>query len=188
MDCIDAIMTRRSCRSFSDKNVEEDKILKILECATYAPSPANKQPWEFTVVLNREYGKRLKEESEKTKAYLATRSGWKWLDSFDLEFVAQAPVLIVVTGDPSKNGAEQFLNLPGACYVDACSAAIQNICLAAHSLGLGSLWYTLYEKETAREIFGVEKDPVGIVCLGYPATPPGQTRRKSLEEKVRYIR
>lgn len=188
MDCIEAIMSRRSCRSFSDREVEEDKIIKILECATYAPSPANKQPWEFTVVLDREYGKRLKEESEKTKEYLASRSGWKWLESFNLDFVTQAPVLIVVTGDPSKNGAEQFLNVPGKCYVDACSAAIQNICLAAHTMGLGTLWYTLYEKETAKAIFGVDKDPVAIVCLGYPAVPPGATRRKSLEEKVRFIR
>lgn len=59
MDCIDAILGRRSCRSFKNQPVEPDKIQTILRCAIYAPSPANKQPWEFIVVQNPTYNQRL---------------------------------------------------------------------------------------------------------------------------------
>lgn len=189
MDCIDAILNRRSCRSFLDKKVEEDKIQKILECAIYAPSPANKQPWEFLVVTDPAYNRRLQEAAEKTKIYMAERSGWKWLPAFRIDFLTQVPVLIVVVGDPAKNGAEQFTNEPSKGYLNACSAAIQNMCLAAYSMGLGTLWYSLYEKQSVRDIFGVpeDKDPVGIVCLGYPTQTFAAPKRMGLSEKVRYI-
>lgn len=190
MDCIDAILNRRSCRSYLNKAVEDEKIQKILMCAIYAPSPANTQPWEFIVVTNPTYNRRLLEEAEKTKVYMAERSGWKWLPAFKIDFLTQAPVLIVMVGDPTKNGAEQFKNEPTKGYINACSAAMQNMCLAAHSMGLGTLWYSLYEKESAREIFGIpeSKDPMGIICLGYPAQTLTAPRRIGLDEKVRYIR
>lgn len=189
MDCLDALMTRRSIRSFKSDSVEPEKITKILECAALAPSPANKQPWEFLVVTNPEYNKKLQEAAIKAKVYLAERSGWKWIPSFSLGFVSQAPVMIVVVGDPSKNGAEQFLNSPGHGYEQACCASIQNICLAAHCLGLGTLWFSLYEKEDVRSIFGIpaEKDPVGIVLLGYAAHDPAAPPRKGLADKVSYL-
>lgn len=189
MDCIEALMGRRSCRSFKSDPVEHNKLEKILQCAIFAPSPANKQPWEFIVTANPEYNLKLKESSEKAKVYLAERSGWKWLPPFKIDFVIQAPVLIVVVGDPAKNGAEQFLNSPGEGYVQACAAAIHNICLAAHSLGLATLWYSLYEKEDVRNIFGIAdtKDPVSIVCLGYAAQEATAPPRKSLADKVTFL-
>lgn len=97
--------------------------------------------------------------------------------------------MIVVVGDPSKNGAEQFLNVPGHGYEHACAASIQNICLAAHCLGLGTLWLSLYEKEDTRQIFNIstDKDPIGIVLLGYAAHEPSTPPRKELNDKVRYI-
>lgn len=189
MDCIETILSRRSCRSFLDKPVEEEKIRQILKCAIYAPSPANKQPWEFIVARGPEYGRRLREQAEKTKPYIASRSGWKWIPHYRLDFVSEAPVLIVVVGDPAKNGAEQFLDEPSSGFEHACSAAVQNICLAAHSLGLGTLWLSLYEKSDARAIFGVprDKDPMAIVCLGYPARVSSAPARQGLAEKVRYL-
>lgn len=189
MDCIEAILNRRSCRSFLDRPVEEEKIRQILECAIYAPSPANKQPWEFIVTRNPEYNRRLHEQAVKTKVYVASRSGWKWIPFYKLDFVLEAPVLIVVVGDPAKNGAEQFLNEPSNGFEQACSASVQNICLAAHSLGLGTLWLSFFEKSDARAIFGVppEKDPMAIVCLGYPARVTSAPARQGLAEKVRYL-
>ncbi len=189
MDCIEAILSRRSIRSFVDQKVEEEKINIILSCALASPSPANKQPWEFIVIKNVQCRSMIQKEAEQAKAYLAERSGWKWLPGFKLNFITEAPVLIAVVGDPSKNGAEQFLNVPSEGYINACSAAIQNICLASHSLGLGTLWLSLYEKEAVRKILGIDaqKDPVGIVCLGYPAGNPPTPPRKGISEKVRYI-
>lgn len=189
MDCIEAILTRRSCRKFKNQAVEPEKIKTILECAIYSPSPANKQPWEFIVVTDPEYNICLQEASEEVKKRLADRSGWNWLPDFKLTFITEAPVLIVVVGDPSRNGAEQFLNDPSQGYQHACSAAIQNMLLAAHSQGLATLWLSLFEKSDARRIFNIaeDKDPFAIVCLGYPEVIGVVPLRKGLESKVTYI-
>ena len=190
MDCLEAILSRRSCRSFKNRPVEKDKIETMIKAAIYAPSPANKQPWEFIVVNNPKYNSDLKESSDATRVKLASRSGWKWLDTFDLSFLLHAPTLIVVIGDPSRNGAEQFLDVPSPGYLEACSAAIQNMLLTGQSQGLGTLWFTLFEKKDIRKLFAIEdaKDPVGIVCVGYPEHVSSQPPfRKGAEEKVKYI-
>lgn len=189
MDCMEAILNRRSCRSFKSQPVEKEKIKTLLEAAIYAPSPANKQPWEFIVVTNPTYKAQLKETSDITKEKLAARSGWAWLPNFKIDFVAQAPVLIVVVGDPSRNGAEQFLDVPSPGYLEACSAAIQNILLAAHTQGLATLWFSLYEKADVRNIFHIseDKDPVGIICVGYPEKIGAAPVRKGIGDKATFI-
>jgi nitroreductase len=62
--------------------------------------------------------------------------------------------------------------------------------LAAHAMGLGSLWFTLYEKDVMRELLGLDadKDPVALVCLGKASGDPINTPRKPLQEKIRYVR
>lgn len=190
VDCHDAIFNRRSCRSFKSQPVEMDKIRRMLEAALYAPSPANKQPWEFLVTSNPKYHAQIKAASDVTKQILSDRSGWKWLPVFDISFLLQAPTLIIVIGDPNKNGAEQFLDDPSPGYLEACSAAVQNLMLSAQAQGLGTLWFSLFEKDDLRKIFkiGAEKDPIGVICVGYPdkltATAP---TRKGIEDKVTFL-
>lgn len=189
MECFDALLGRRSCRNYKSDQVEKEKITKMLEAAIYAPSPANKQPWEFIVVNNPEYNKKIKELGERTRSKLAERSGWKWMPTFNIDFLVQAPTLIVVIGDPAKNGAEQFLDEPSAGYIASCSCAIQNMMVAAHAQGLGTLWWSLFEKKEIRDVFGIsaDKDPIGIVCVGYPERVGTAPPRKGLAEKVRYF-
>lgn len=189
MDVLEAIKGRRSCRSFETRQVEREKVLKMLEAATYAPSPVNKQPWEFIVVTNPAYNRQLWEIADKTKEKLALKSGWKWLPTFNVEFVTQAPVLIVVVGDTQRNGAEQFLDTPSQGYLQACCAAIQNMMLVAYAQGLQTLWFSLYEKNDARELFKIaeDKDPIAVICVGYPEYVGAAPPRKPLETKVRYI-
>jgi len=71
-----------------------------------------------------------------------------------------------------------------------CSAAIQNMHLAAYAYGLGSLWFTLFDKKKLREILGIDeaKNPVALVCLGKKASEPAPLPRKSVKDKTRYIR
>lgn len=189
MEIIEGLLTRRSCRKFTPQPVEKEKIIKILECASFAPSPANKQPWEFIVTTNLRYNLELKNSAEAAKEKLFARSGWKWLPAYRLDFITEAPVLIVVTGDPERNGAEQFLDEPSKGYEHACCAAIENLLLAAHGLGLATLWLSLFEKKEARSIFGIDEkqDPVAIICLGYPAGPVAAPARKDLGDKVRFL-
>jgi len=189
LEMFEALLTRRSCRRFIDQPVEREKIMKILECAISAPSPANKQPWEFIVTENPKYAQEFKVAVETVKEKLAVRSGWKWLLTYSVDFLLQAPVLIVVTGDPERNGAEQFLDEPGIGYEHACCAAIENMLLAAHGLGLAALWFSLFEKRDARRIFGVDEklDPVAIVCLGYTDIRSIAPARKDLATKVNFL-
>lgn len=189
MDCMEALLGRRSCRNFKPDPIEKEKVLKMLEAATYAPSPAHKQPWEFIVVNNLAYNKKIKEHGELVKAKVAERSGWTWLPSFNIDFLMQSPTMIVVLADPSKYGGEHFLDEPSLGYLEGCACAVQNMMLAAHAQGLGTLWWSLFEKKDVRKIFGIseDKDPIGIVCVGYPQKLGNAPVRKSLEEKVRYI-
>ncbi|PKM90847.1 MAG: hypothetical protein CVU87_00905 [Firmicutes bacterium HGW-Firmicutes-12] len=189
MECIEAILTRRSCRKFKSQEVESEKIKTMLECAIFSPSPANKQPWDFIVATNPDYNHLLKEASDEAKKKLVERSGWKWMPKFKIDFITEAPVLIVVIGDPTRNGAEQFLDVPSQGYQQACSAAIQNMLLAAHSQGLSTLWLSLFEKSDVRRIFNIsqDKDPIAIICVGYPDVIGDAPPRKGLETKVTYL-
>ncbi|RLF59746.1 MAG: hypothetical protein DRN37_03580 [Thermoplasmata archaeon] len=93
-------------------------------------------------------------------------------------------------GDPKKTGLDSFLEEGGVGYQHACAAAIQNIHLAAHALGLGTLWFTLFDRQVIREILGIpgEKTPLALICLGKPAKPSPAPPRKKVKDKVRFIR
>jgi len=189
MDVFSAIFGRRSCRSFSNRPVEREKVMKMLEAACFAPSPANKQPWEFIVVSNPRYNEQLKAKVDAVLPKLAARSGWQWIPNYKADFLLNVPTLIVVVGDPSRNGAEQFLDEPAPGYLEACAAAVQNMMLAAHAQGLGSLWFTLFEKSDVRALFNIaaNKDPLGVICVGYPEKIGQPPPRKPLESKVTFI-
>jgi nitroreductase len=189
MDVFEAIKGRRSCRKFIEYPVEREKIIKMLGCAIYAPSPANKQPWEFIVTDNMRYNQMLKKVAESTKEKLAARSGWKWLATFNIDFITEAPILIVVVGDPKKHGAEHFLDAPSLGYQHACSASIQNMLLAAYAQGLSTLWLSLFEKKDVRKIFSIadEKDPLAIICVGYGEQSGEAPPRKEIQEKVIFL-
>jgi 5,6-dimethylbenzimidazole synthase len=190
VDIFTAIKERRSCRKFHPEAIGDADIEKILEAGNWAPSSANQQPWEFVVIMNPGIQERIFSESEICKQKLFERSGWKWLEKFPIDFVKEAPVVIAVVGDPTKSGADMFLDEgTGRGYLQGCSAAIQNMMLAAHALGLGSLWFTLFEAAAVRQILSLDagKDPVALLCIGKPATTAG-TKRKDVHEKTTYLR
>ena len=133
----------------------------ILEAGTWAPSPLNMQGWEFIVITSSDVKERVFDEAERCRRWALEKSGWKWLDSYQVDFLKQAPVMIVVVGDPKKTGVDMFMEEGMVGYQAACAAAIQNIHLAAHSFGLGSLWFTLFDKKALRGILEIsdEKTP-----------------------------
>ena len=190
MDVFTAIKERRSCRNFLSEPVSEDAIERILGAAIWAPSPLNLQPWEFIVVTKTEVKEKLFSEAERCRKWGLEKSGWKWLESYKVDFLQSAPVIIAVIGDPKKTGLDMFLEDGGVGYQHACAAAIQNIHLAAHALGLNSLWFTLFDKAAMREILGIDpaKTPLALVCLGKAGGELLQTRRKDVKEKTTYIR
>ena len=190
MDVFNAIKGRRSYRSFLPEQINEEVIEKILEAAIWAPSPLNTQPWEFVIITNEEIKEKIFSEAKRCITWALEKSGWSWLEKYQADFLQSAPVIIAVIGDPKKTGVDMFLEEGGVGYQHACAAAIQNMHLAAHALGIGSLWFTFFDKKAMREILSIdqEKTPLALVCLGKPSGEPLQTRRKDIKEKTIYIR
>jgi nitroreductase len=150
MDAMKAILTRRSVREFKQGTIEREKIEQILAAGMSAPSAHNEQPWCFLVIDDREVLSKL----------AATAS--------HVEMAATAGAAIVVCGDLD-------LELTPGSWVQDCSAATQNILLAAHALGLGAVWTHCHpDPVMQREVTDLFKladniKPLAIVVMGEPA-------------------
>lgn len=179
MEVFDAIKARRSIRKFLDKPVEPEKLQTVLEAARMAPSWANMQCWRFVVVQDQQVKAQISELSY-VEAYFATR-GYKTNPS--QKALAQAPVVIVACADPAQSG-----NLWGQdYYMTDLGIAVENLMLAAHAVGLGSVFVGVFNEESLRDLLGIPADIriVGLFPLGYPveggkAGPP----RKPIDEIV----
>ena len=110
---IDEIISRRSVRKFTNEKITKETILKILECARWAPSGLNNQPWEFIVI----------ESENKNKLAECTKYG---------QIIRSAPVCIAVYYNKDR-GYNRVKDIQGV------SAAMQNILLSIHMLGLGGV-------------------------------------------------
>jgi nitroreductase len=145
---IKTIFSRRSIRKYTKESVSEEHIKTLLEAAMAAPSGSNRKPWHFVVVTERGTLNRLAKAHQYAK------------------MLHEAPLCIVVCGDESL--AQHF-------WQQDCSAATQNILLAAQALGLGSVWCGVYPLETRvseiSEILGIEPPvrPLNLIAMGYPA-------------------
>lgn len=179
MDVMEAIRTRRSIRKYQDKPVEEEKLRAVLDAARLAPSWANMQCWRFVVVKDAAMRGRISELSY-VESYFAPK-GYKANPA--LKALAQAPVVIVACADPDQSGdlGEQYY------YLADVGIAVQNLMLAAHAQGLGSVFVGVFDEEKLRELLGIPPNIriVGLFPLGYPeGEPKGGPPRKGLEEIV----
>jgi 5,6-dimethylbenzimidazole synthase len=190
MDLFTAIKERRSCRSFTSEPVDQQTIEKIIEAGTWAPSPMNAQPWEFIVVTSPEMKEKVYAEAERCRKWALRTSGWSWLDKYQIEFLKDVPAFIAVIGDPKKSGVDMFLEDGSVGYQYACAAAAQNMMLAAQALGIGSLWFTLFDKQKMGEVLGVnpEKKVLSLVCLGRASGAVAPVPRKPAQEKTSWVR
>ncbi len=212
MDVLEAIRSRRSCRRFSTRPVEDGKINLVLEAGAWAPSPGNSQPWEFGVVAGSNLRRKIRENADLAlKYHLYEISGFRltplsylqlhpldamgWGESkfppdaatYDTSFLEQVPVIVAVAADPRQtpDGAEGRND----GYKYASAAAVQNMLLSAHFLGLGSLWFTLFHERTLKPVLGIvpEKHLIALVCLGYPEEQSKPPPRRSHEALVRRL-
>ena len=161
---LELIEARYSARSYSDREVEQEKIDYILECARLAPSAVNFQPWKFILV----------ESEEKRKALHA---------GYAQEWFQQAPLYIVVCGDHSQSWTRKKDSHDHA-DIDAAIAA-EHICLAATEVGLGSCWVCDFRPAIVSEVLGIDGEtvyPVAIIPIGYATDTPTLKKRKTLEE------
>ncbi|HEY9076412.1 MAG TPA: nitroreductase family protein [Anaerolineaceae bacterium] len=149
---IDLFLKRRSIRRFSDQPVEIEKIQALLEAAMAAPTATNSQPWEFIVITEPETLKALR-----SKMVFGRYS---------------APLVICVCGSPGK---ANNLAVGRMFWEQDCSAATENILLAAVSLGLGGVWVGVHPVTpfvaAVRSVLNIPGSviPLCLVYLGYPA-------------------
>jgi nitroreductase len=145
------ILQRRSIRRYQDRPVEPEKLELLLRAAMAAPSACSSRPWEFIVITEREVLDRLREK------LLFARYN--------------APAAIAVLGNLgiANNSAAK------THWVQDCSAAIENMLIAAPGLGLGAVWIGVYPLPSAmgpvRKILEIPDDiiPLSLVYVGYPA-------------------
>ena len=166
MELKDAILRRKSIRSYENRPVPEDKLNIVLEAARMAPSGANRQPWKFVVVR----------DSEKRKQ-LSVASGGQG-------HVAEAPVVIAAVGTMPEN--VMVCDVPG--YPVDLSIAVDHMTLAAVDEGLGTCWIGAFNQDKARDTLGVPKNCkiVALLTLGFPRDQGRPKERKPLEEIVCY--
>ncbi len=166
METLQAIATRRSIRKFLGKPVSSDTVRMLLEAAMFAPSAGNEQPWQFIVLDDR----KLLDEVPSICA--------------NASMCRQSPLAILVCGDKAFERYPEF-------WVQDCSAAVENLLLAAHALGLGAVWAGVYPLNDRVEVFrrrlGLPEEitPFALVALGYPNEAPATPKRYN-EERVHY--
>lgn len=139
-ETINVILRRRSSRKFKQEKIKDDELQIILEAGKHAPSAMNQQPWHFTVIQNTELLKSINEMCKtalikaKNKRFEEMSDG-KDISRINLFFNAQT--LIIVSG-----------NEKAIAPMNDCNLAIENMLIAAESLGIGSCWiqaiYYLY--------------------------------------------
>lgn len=160
---LDNIFARKSVRTYLNKGVEEEKIDLMLRAGMAAPSGKDQRPWEFIVVTERA-------SLDSMAAALPYA-----------KMLTEARYAIVVCGDSTRSSY---------WYLD-CSAATQNILLAAESLGLGAVWTAAYPYEdrmqVVRKYTALPENilPLCVIPFGYPATQQ-QSKQKYDEKKIHY--
>lgn len=152
---INNIMTRASIRTFTDEPLTDSQIEALLKAGMAAPSARNKQPWKFVVVKSRPLLRQIADSLPNTR-------------------LASAACAIVVCGDMTKtlDGVDRNF------WIHDCSAATENILLAAHALGLGAVWTGIFPNpdrvDKLRGLTDIPETqiPLCVIAIGRPAENP----------------
>jgi len=147
------ILSRRSIRKYTAEPVTDEQVVELLKAAMSAPSAGNQQPWQFVVVRSQE----ILDAIPTVHPHAA--------------MTPHASVVIAVCGDLSNLKYEDR-------WVQDCSAATENVLLAAHERGLGAVWLGVYPTETrvegVRQLLRLPEHviPLALVSVGHPAESP----------------
>ena len=188
-ETLQTILSRRSIRRFEPRQIEEEKLQAILQAGAFAPSAMNQQSWHFTVIQNEAVLNKIIstcKELMMASDNHAMKERMADIGARGVNLFYDAPTIIIVSGN-EKNLVPQI----------DCSLALENMLLAAHSLGIGSCWLHalvhLYSSEQGKSFLhaqvGVPEGyaVIGAGAFGYQATeaPKAPSRRENI---VTYLR
>ena len=158
MSFIDCILTRRSIRRYEKKDISEDALAQILEAGRQAPSAVNKQPIHFIIVKDNEIKKGFSN-------FLFNR------------FINDAPVVLVGCADVNSL-------LTGKWAIVDAVIAMQNMVIAAWTLGVGSCWIGACNEDKVKELLKIPDKwkVVALITFGYPTEQPKPRKKKPFEE------
>lgn len=150
---MNSIFKRRSIRKYTNQEVSEDDVRKLLEAGMCAPSASNIRPWHFIVVRDKD----MLEKLSKTHKYAY--------------MVKNANIAIIVCGDYTLHTHKDY-------WILDCSAATENILIEATELNLGAVWVAVFPREErinyVRDLLKLPENimPLCIVSIGHPAEKP----------------
>ena len=160
------IRERKSTRLFSNKEVEQEKIDKILEAGRLAPTAKNYQPFKIYVV---------KSADGLEKIDKCTRCRFK------------APLVFIVLGDIEKSYVKEGSSL----NVMDSSIVATHMMLEATNVGVDNIWIELFDKKKVKEYFNIKEEPICLIPLGYRTIDcpesPNHHNRKDLTKTVKYL-
>jgi len=169
MELIDAITRRRSVRDFTEKEVDTDTLIKILNYANLAPSAGNLQARDFIIVKDKDIRYALSEAA------------------LGQHFVAEAPANIVVCANLKRISPYGSRGRNLYCIQDT-AAATDHILLLALEYGLSTCWVGAFSESEVSEILDLPSyiRPVAIVPIGYPRSIPKSPPRRDIKEMIHF--
>ncbi len=171
MEFFELIEKRRSVRSYLSKDVEDEKLEKILKAANSAPSAGNLQAYRIYITKDREKKKKLA------------------IAAFGQKFIAEAPVVLVFCANPEESGIYYGERGRRLYSLQDATIAATFAMLACYELGLATCWVGAFDEDSVRRVMGIPKNlvPIAILPIGYPKEKPEKTGRKRLSEIVKFV-
>ena len=171
---MNTILNRRSIRRYLDKDIPDDILQKVLEAFRWAPSWANTQCWHVVVVKDAEQKNKIREAvSPRNPSSLA---------------IVNAPLLLVVCAQLKRSGYynDKYPTKFGDWFMYDLGLACQNLCLAAHDSGLGTVIVGLFDHDRVGDIIKLppEHEVLVLIPLGYPDHAPSPPKRRDLKDFV----
>lgn len=170
------IISRQSDRKYSGRQIEKDKLDRIIEAGRMSPSACNAQPWKFIVVNEPELVSKVAEAASAKLIGMNT-------------FVAQAPVIIVIVREKANMSSKVGATIKNKDYsLFDIGIATENICLQAEAEGIGSCIIGWFDEKQIRKLLDVpgSKRVELLITLGYSLSDKREKRRKPPEEVVSF--
>ena len=171
MEFFEVLNKRHSIRRFKEKDIEKDKIRKLLQAANSAPSAGNLQAYQIILVKNKDTSKKL--------AHFA----------WDQDFISQAPINLVFCADGRRSAQRYGMRGETLYSIQDATISCAHVHLTAVDLGLGSVMVGAFDEGGVSRLLKIPNNlrPIIILPIGYPDEIPEESTRRSLDDLVEEI-